>query len=321
MISFFKIKSFFLQKSLYKNIKNFKLSVDNVGWGRKKSGFKAIESAKKNHVPFLLLEDGFIRSIGLGVDGSKSFSLVEDNIGIYYDATSPSKLEIVLKENEFNDALLFQAQEAISLIKKYKISKYNNAPLELPVYLKTKTKKVLIIAQTKGDSSLQYGYAETFDHKEIVLKALENNPDADIYLKIHPDVLAGKKESNIDIEFAKKHCKIITENINPIILLEVFEKVYTQTSQMGFEALLLGKKVEVFGAPFYVGWHLENLTWHLDEKIKEEILQRRGKNLSLIEIFAGAYILYTTYYNPYKKRKSDIIDTINEIVIQRKNFL
>jgi hypothetical protein len=80
---------------------------------------------------------------------------------------------------------------------------------------------------------------------------------------------------------------------------------------------MLGKEVHIFGAPFYAGWGLENLKWHLDENIKRKILKRRGRKLSVEEIFAGAYILYSHYYNPYKKRKSDIIDTINEIAYQR----
>ena len=287
-------------------------SIENkfIGWGRKKSGLKAVEFAKKYNTSYLLLEDGFIRSIGLGED--ESFSIVKDDIGIYYDATAPSKLEKILKEEDLS-GYLDTAKKAIAFIKKKKISKYNNGILTLPKYLQNNKKKVLIIAQTEGDMSLKYGYADKFDDKEIMLKAVEDNPNAKIYLKVHPDVIAGKKESNIDIEFAKKYCEIIDENIHPIVLLEVFDKVYTQTSQMGFEALLLGKEVHIFGAPFYVGWGVENLKWYLDEKIKKEILKRRGKKLSIEEIFAGAYMIYSEYYNPFKKQKSDIIDTINTI--------
>jgi len=226
--------------------------------------------------------------------------------------TAPSRLEKILKEEDLS-AYLDTAKKAIELIKTKKISKYNNGLLKLPEYLNTNEKKVLIIAQTKGDLSLKYGYADIFDDKEIINKALEDNPNAKIYLKVHPDVIAGKKNSNIDIEYAKKFCKIIDENIHPVVLLEAFDKVYTQTSQMGFEALLLGKEVNVFGAPFYAGWGIESLKWHLPNHLKEAILKRRGKKLTIEEIFAGAYIKYSEYYNPYKEEKSDIIDTINTI--------
>ena len=259
-----------MNRKIKKTKKIFLIDEYYVGWGRKPSGQKAIELAKKNNSSFLLLEDGFIRSIGLGVEGWDSFSIVKDDIGIYYDATAPSRLENILNSYHFDEKILTQAKKAISLIKRYKISKYNNASLFLPSYLNNKNKKVLIIAQTKGDMSLKYGLSTSAN--DMVIDALKNK-GYEVYLKIHPDVLSGKKESNIDIEFAKNHCKVITENINPIVLLEVFDKVYTQTSQMGFEALILGKEVHIFGAPFYAGWGLENLKWHLDENIKRKILK------------------------------------------------
>ena len=96
------------------------------GWGRKKSGFKAIELASlSENSNYILREDGFIRSIGLG--DSKSFSLVEDDIGIYYDATKPSRLEYLLSNYDFSsDAKLIEkAKQALNLIRKYKISKYS----------------------------------------------------------------------------------------------------------------------------------------------------------------------------------------------------
>ncbi|MBK1973860.1 capsular polysaccharide biosynthesis protein, partial [Campylobacter sp. TTU-622] len=81
-------------RKLIKNVKNFyKIKLysffnvkDNsifLGWGRKKSGLRAISLAKKHKGSFLLLEDGFIRSLNLGLYNSPSFSIVEDDIGIY----------------------------------------------------------------------------------------------------------------------------------------------------------------------------------------------------------------------------------------------
>jgi len=320
------LKHYSTSKQLIKNTQNFCdieyysfsdkiLKKDGIffGWGRKKSGQKAIELAKKHNTSFVLLEDGFIRSLDLGIDGSPSFSLVEDDVGIYYNATTPSKLENFLNSYDFSsDGVLMQkATEAISLIKKYKISKYNHASLSLPSYLQTTTKKVLIIAQTAGDASLKYGLAEQFSSQQMIQSAIEENKGCEIYLKVHPDVLAGKKRSNIDIVLAKKHCKIITEDINPIVLLEAFTKVYTQTSQMGFEALLLDKEVVCFGMPFYAGWGLT------DDRIS---IDRRKRKLSVKEIFAAAYLLYTRYYNPYENRACDIVEAIETIAKRRRAY-
>lgn len=282
------------------------------GWGRKKSGQMAVKLAKKHNTSFVLLEDGFIRSLGLGVEGSPSFSIVEDDLGIYYDATTPSKLENFFNYYDFqNDIKLMEkTQEAIKLIQKYNISKYNSAPnIKDDFFQDDKKKKVLIIAQTAGDASLEYGLGNSYSTDEMIDTAIEENPKASIYIKIHPDVLSGKKKSDIDVSKLENRCHIISENVNPISLLKHFDKVYTKTSQMGFEALLVGCECVCFGVPFYAGWGVTQ---------DKQRCERRKRVLSVEEIFAGAYILYSRYYNPYKKRDSDIIDTINEIVEQKR---
>ncbi|WP_299926652.1 hypothetical protein [Sulfuricurvum sp.] len=258
------------------------------------------------------MEDGFIRSVGLGVEGSPSFSIVKDSMGIYYDATVPSQLENLLNTYDFlsDIPLMITAHEAISLIRKHHISKYNNAPdVEKDFFENDQKESILIVAQTYGDESLRYGMSENFSTDFIIDTAIAENPNAKVYLKIHPDVISGKKNSDIDIERARQKCIIIDKNVNPISLLEYFDVVYTKTSQMGFEAILLGKKCVCFGMPFYAGWGLT------DDRVE---CKRRMQNRTVEEVFAAAYILYSHYYNPYLKRSSNIIDTIQEIVRQRK---
>ena len=281
------------------------------GWGRKKSGLYAVKLAKKYDTSFVLLEDGFIRSIGLGVDGSPSFSIVEDDVGIYYDATAPSKLENILNSYDFagNVKLMEDAKRGIELIKKYSISKYNDAPLEIPDFVVNESrKKVLIIAQTAGDTSLKYGMLDNYTTQDMITAALEENPDATLYLKIHPDVLSGKKKSDVDMESLDPRVHLITQNVNPISLLKHFSKVYTKTSGMGFEALLVGCECVCFGMPFYAGWGITDDRSHCE---------RRGRALCVEEVFAAAYILYTRYHNPYTNKPSDIFETIETIVKMR----
>ena len=286
------------------------------GWGRKKSGQKAISLAKKKYnTSFVLLEDGFIRSLDLGVKGSPSFSLVEDDVGIYYDATVPSRLENILLSYDFSSdvELMDKAHKAMELIKKYHVSKYNSAMdvEEIPNLVGNDVcevgneKRVLIIAQTAGDSSLEYGLGNSFTTDEMINAAIEENPDCKIYLKIHPDVLSGKKSSDIDIKNIDKNISIISEDVNPISLLKHFSKVYTKTSGMGFEALILGCECVCFGMPFYAGWGIT------DDRVR---CDRRSRKLTVVEVFAAAYILYTRYVNPYTKKEIDIIETIQTIV-------
>ncbi|BDL71853.1 capsule polysaccharide transporter [Campylobacter jejuni] len=286
--------------------KNLKIKKDDLffGWGRKKSGLKAMNLAKKYKAKFILLEDGFIRSLNLGVENSPSFSMVKDDIGIYYDATAPSKLENLLNTYEFKDEEIKQAKKAIELIKKYKISKYNNN-LDIPDdYFQKDEKRVLIITQTANDASLEFGLAKGFKTVDMIKDAIKENPKSKIYIKIHPDVLSGKKQSDLDINSLPKECILITENFNPIALLEFFDKVYTKTSGMGFEALMQGCECVCYGMPFYAGWGLTK------DKLE---CKRRMQKRSLEEVFYAAYILYSEYFNPYLNQESNIFDTIQTL--------
>jgi len=298
------------------------------GWGRKKSGLKAIKLAEKYHTSFVLLEDGFIRSLGLGINNAPSFSLIEDTIGIYYDATVSSKLENILNTHDFkNDVKLMDtAKKAMSLMEEHHISKYNNAPLVDENFLtrfglkkENTTQNILVIAQTFGDASLEYGMLEDVSTNEIIREAIEENPDAKIFLKIHPDVLSGKKSSDISIENIPDTCIVIDEDVNPISLLKFMDKVYTKTSGMGMEALLLGLNVVCYGMPYYAGWGIKNLESKIlqNKELSKDIVTRRKRTLTIEELFAGAYILYTRYYNLHSNKPSNIIDTINTIVKSR----
>jgi len=61
-----------------KNLAKLDKNAIFLGWGYKKSGIEAMQMPK-----YLLLEDGFIRSVGLGVNGFPAFSIVEDESGIH----------------------------------------------------------------------------------------------------------------------------------------------------------------------------------------------------------------------------------------------
>ena len=278
------------------------------GWGRKKSGKKAIELSKINKSKFVLMEDGFLRSINSHNNkNEKTFSIVKDDIGIYYDATIESKLENILNNYNFksNKKLIETSKKAINLILDNNISKYNHME-DLPLYYfkNNNIKRILIIAQTANDSSLEYGLANNFSTNDIIKDAIKENPQSEIYIKIHPDVLSGIKNSDIDIDKIPNKVIILEGNYNPISLLKYFSKVYTKTSQMGFEALLTGCECICYGAPFYSNWGLTI------DKVK---IDRRKRNLSIEEVFAASYILYSSYYNNYNEKESDIIDVLDTI--------
>src|SRR5262245_32954676 len=66
-----------------------------VGWGHKPTARLARKYAAQHGVPYVALEEGFLRSAGIG-KREAPLSLLLDDVGIYYDAGQPSRLERLL---------------------------------------------------------------------------------------------------------------------------------------------------------------------------------------------------------------------------------
>lgn len=282
-----------------------------LGWGEKETAKKAKKFAKTYNLPYIALEDGFICSYGLRIEGYPPLSLIVDPIGIYYDSTKPSLLENFINQKTLSKEEIKEAEKTLELILKHKISKFNYQKNATTALLKgKKSKRVLVVDQTYRDMSVILGGANEKTFEIMLYDAIKENKDADIYVKIHPDVLAGKKEGYLSkIVNNTSDIFIIAEDVNPFSLLEFFDKVYTVSSQMGFEALLLGKKVICYGLPFYAGWGLT------EDKLE---CPRRRRKPSLLELFYCAYLLYPKYLNPKTGKKRTIFDVIEYILRQRE---
>ena len=296
--------------SLASNQKSFTINDVIVGWGMKKNTVKAKKIAIQNQLPYLSLEDGFIRSVGLGRAGNASISLVADACGIYYDASKPSDLENLLNgsDDAFDENLIAQAKKAILLILNHHISKYNGQQFAPASLFDSQQKNILIVDQVAGYASLTYG-ALDFSLEQMVSAAKLENPGARIYVKLHPETVEGfrkglfsKLEKDADLVF-------ISENYNPISVLKNIDKVYVVTSQLGFEALLMNIPVTCFGMPFYAGWGLT------DDRAS---CARRTKVRTLEEVFAAAYMLYSRYVNPVSGKRCDIFEAIDYIALQNQ---
>ncbi|WP_244926509.1 capsular polysaccharide biosynthesis protein [Acinetobacter terrestris] len=278
-----------------------------LGWGRKKSFFKAQALAEKKGLKALCLEDGFIRSLGLGKDGYAPLSLVVDETGIYFDALQSSDLEQLILQLE-NQELNLRATSAIQAILHHKITKYNQQFKKLDPSLFSKTaKNILVVDQTFGDQSIKYAGATPEIFKQMLKQACLDHPDAIVWVKIHPDVIAGKSKGHFSTaDLNHSNIKILIENYNPIDLLSLIDEVYVVSSQLGFEALMCDKKVHCFGVPWYAGWGLTN-----DKFAPLEILQgRRGVNRSLEHLFACAYLKYARYVSPVTHKRCELEEII-----------
>ena len=281
-----------------------------IGWGRKNNTIKARFYAKKNHLPFIAMEDGFLRSVDLGVNGAAPISLVSDRSGIYYDSTELSELESLINSIDLNDSETKKKSTlAMELICKNDLSKYNNAKkIDLPNLPKNLKYRVLVVDQTVGDMSVVLGGGvEGFC--TMLEAALVEHPDAQIIVKTHPDVLSGKKEGYLTNASCLNDQRVLlwAENCSPLHFLKQIDVVYVYTSQMGFEALMLGKEVHCFGLPWYSGWGITTDR----HNHKEALLNRRNLKKELWQLFAAAYLKYTHYIHPDFGSKGDIFDAIS----------
>ena len=307
----------FFPDLIFTDKKNKKQANAIAGWGLRPTTKKARKYATENKLPFISLEDGFLRSVGLGLEGYSPLSLIADSTGIYYDARFPSELEKLIKDKSRLVLHLDYAIQAIKLITDNELTKYNHAPnfTGFSNEHHLQNEKVLVIDQTVGDMSVKYGDADQQTFLEMLDKALQENPTATIYVKTHTDVINGYKEGFLTSNLNKDSIVLLSEDINPISLLKQIDKVYVVTSHMGFEALLLGKEVITFGLPWYAGW---GVTDDRHKNIKSLKNNERRTEATITELFVASYILYCQYINPYTGKKGTIFDVINYLTKIKK---
>ncbi len=240
------------------------------------------------------VEDGFIRSVGLGADLTRPLSWVQDDLGIYFDATKPSRLEVLLQEGVFTADLLQRAGALRHAIVSAGITKYN---VGAGTWTPPRHDRVLVLVpgQVESDASIAFGAATIRGNLELLRAARAMRPDAHLIYKPHPDVLAGLRGSRAQAQRAldacREHCDEIVTDTPMGCLLDAVHEVHTLTSLAGFEALLRGKAVVTWGLPFYAGWGLT------DDRAPAHspALQRRTRHLELDELVAATLILYPAY--------------------------
>ncbi|MFC5050247.1 capsular polysaccharide biosynthesis protein [Rubritalea spongiae] len=236
------------------------------------------------------IEDGFIRSRGLGANFNFPLSWVFDDIGIYFDARTPSRLEYILENHDFTDAEVTNTNQLIDFLCRNKITKYNLGQSDVTLPIDSVGKKTILIpGQVDSDASIKYGSPKLRNNRELLAEVRKQYPEAYICYKPHPDLLAGaRKDAPLweGIESQVDH--LVTEG-DIISWIKAVDEVHTLTSTVGFEALLHKKTVHTYGIPFYAGWGL-TVDW-LD-------CPRRTRRLSIPQLACAALCLYPTYLNP-----------------------
>ena len=238
----------------------------------------------------LEVEDGFLRSAGLGADCVPPLSIIVDELGVHFDPNGPSGIEQLLEHGRFPPELIERANALRQAVVAGGLSKYERGaatPLNRPG---GGQRHVLVPGQVEDDRAVTSGGALASNLELLRRARAEAGPDAFLIYKPHPDVLAGHRKGLIaDAEMAALADQV--EYDAPMApLIAMVDELHVNSSLAGFEALLRGKPVTVHGVPFYAGWGLT-----ID---RGPVPARRTARRTLDELVAAAYLLYPRYLDP-----------------------
>lgn len=247
------------------------------------------------------VEDGFLRSVGLGAAFAPPVSWVFDSRGLHHWGHSPTDLEMLLAKWQFTDAQREAGRRLIQTLRHHKLSKYNlQSPREWDGLARLRAHpghKVLVIGQVADDAALQGIRTPVRTSMDLLAQVRSRQPGAFIAYKRHPDASAGLRMGADDD--ATQWADAVMEDVGMQDALQWFDEVHVLNSLAGFEALIAGKRVVCHAQPFYAGWGLtEDL----------ELLPRRTRSLELSELVYGALSLYPSYVNPDTGGAMDVFE-------------
>ncbi|MEQ6248490.1 capsular polysaccharide biosynthesis protein [Sulfitobacter sp. HNIBRBA3233] len=256
--------------------------------------------ADVGHGDAVRVEDGFLRSRGLGAALTPPLSLVTDDLGIYYDPARPSRLErAIAARAELRPDQERRAAALIKALRANRLSKYNTGTATMPDL--PQGHRILVPGQVADDASIRTGTTDIATDRALLEAVRAARPEAVILYKPHPDVEAGLRSGGIDDPAL---ADVILNGVDPAAVLGAVDEVHTMTSLMGFEALLRGIPVTTYGAPFYAGWGLTT--------DKGEIPPRRRARPTLEGLVHAALIDYPRYLDPVTELPCPV-----EVVVQR----
>ncbi|WP_321884421.1 capsular polysaccharide export protein, LipB/KpsS family [Paraburkholderia bannensis] len=237
-------------------------------------------------VRHIRIEDGFLHSLGLGSDMNAPHSQVVDTRGLYFDASRPSDLSVLLNETSFTDDELERAARLRAQIVSGGLTKYNLGRRSPQWRAPAGKRIVLVPGQVADDASIRLGTRAISTADALLKEVRARRPDAFIVYKPHPDVMSGNRNGLID---ANRLADAVDTESDVLSLIEAADEVHTLSSLAGFDALLRGKEVHAYGMPFYAGWGLTHdalapLPW-------------RERTLTLNMLTAGALLRYPLYWD------------------------
>ena len=252
----------------------------------------------------LRVEDGLLRSIGLGAELTPPLSLIVDDLGLYYDPYRPSRFEALMMQPIADDARA-RAQVLLDGLRAAGLSKYNlgGAALTLPDGAKDRT-VVLVVGQVTDDASVRLGGGGR-SNLGLLRAARTAHPHGFLIYKPHPDVEAGLRLGAVAAQDLAGLADLVAVRADASKLLDQVDLVFTLTSTYGFEALLRGVPVTTLGAPFYAGWGLTRDLGDVPQRRRDHLRGLDQKGLpapDLIHLTHTALIAYPRYFDPITRQ-------------------
>ena len=259
--------------------------------------------------PSIRVEDGFLRSRGLGAELVPPLSLVTDDLGIYYDPQRESRLERLILA-PLPPGGRARAERLRDKIIAAGLTKYNLAAAPLPDL--GPGRRVLVVGQVEDDASIRLGAGPVSTNLGLLTAAAQANPDARLIYKPHPDVEAGLRPGRIAENDLAGLADFVAHKADPVALMAGCDEVWTMTSLLGFEALLRGKKVTCLGAPFYAGWGLTQDLGPVPERRRRAADGHPLPRPDLLHLLHATLIAYPRYFDPISHRPCP-----PEVVVER----
>ncbi|GEC33567.1 hypothetical protein N181_25235 [Sinorhizobium fredii USDA 205] len=236
----------------------------------------------------------------------RALGFMIDDLGYYFDARQPSRIERTLNKSDFvlSEQESRRARAVINRICAEGITKYNKYVVGPEFEIEPNA--VLVIDQKKGDASIQFAGANDFSFHRMLDAAVEENPGRPVYFKRHPDSIQRNMNSyrNRNIN----EITVLPDDVTIGSVIDRCDKIYTVSSQVGFEGLMREKEVVTFGAPFYSGWGLTD---------DRGTVQRRTQRRTVEELFHVACINQSVYLNPDTGKLIEIEELI-DIILQMR---
>lgn len=280
-----------------------------VIWGmRDRPGFET--AARALGYPVLRMEDGFVRSVGLGSDFILPASVCLDDRGLYLDARRPSRFEALAEAAPFDAALVARAGNVRRRLVASGVTKYNlGGALPQDLAQRAGGRPILLVpGQVESDASIAYGSGDIRSNPDLLRAVRRAHPEAFVVYKEHPELTSGNRRGRMRPEDAAAADLFVTEG-DIRAWIEAAAAVHVNTSLAGFEALIRGKPVTAWGQPFFAGWGLTE---------DRSPIVRRTARLTVDELVAAALILYPRYIDPVTRLPCEVEDVLDLLEARRR---